>query len=158
MSTNDEKALTYTTSPLEADLQVIGHPVANIWLMTDAPDMDVFVYLEDVDRRGKSTYLTEGKLRASHRAQNKPPFNNLGLPYYRHYESDLKTTQPGEPMELHIDLLPTAYLFQKGHRIRVTIAFADADNFDTPIRNPTPVVQLLRDPVHPSSIDIPVQP
>ena len=37
------------------------------------------------------------------------------------------------PIELVFDLLPTAYEFSRGQRIRITIAFADKGNFDTPV-------------------------
>ena len=49
----DAKALTYTTPPLETAVNITGHPVAHLWLRTDAPDLDVFVYLEEVDQQGK---------------------------------------------------------------------------------------------------------
>jgi hypothetical protein len=57
---------------------------------------------------------------------------------------------------LIFDLLPTSYLFQVGNRIRVTIAFADADNFDTPILDPAPEVRLLRDATHASLVELPI--
>jgi len=156
MRANDEKALTYTTSPLETDVEVTGHPVAHLWLTTDAPDLDVFVYLEEVDRSGKSTYITEGTLRASHRNLSKAPFNNLGLPYHSHYKSDLTPIPAGEPVELAFSLLPTSYQFHKESRIRITVVCADADNFDTPVINPVPKLQLLRSINHPSFIQFPV--
>ncbi|MBW2358416.1 MAG: CocE/NonD family hydrolase [Deltaproteobacteria bacterium] len=156
MRANDEKALTYTTSPLEADVEVTGHPVAYLWLTTDAPDLDVFVYLEEVDRDGKSTYITEGTLRASHRKLCQAPFNNLGLPYHSHYQSDLTPIPAGEPFELAFSLLPTSYRFHKESRIRITVVCADADNFDTPVIDPAPKLQLLRGMNHPSFIQLPV--
>jgi hypothetical protein len=156
MRSNDEKALTYTTPPLETDVNVIGHTVAHLWLATDAPDLDLFVYLEEVDSRGRSTYITEGNLRASHRTQGEAPFGNLGLPYHRHYESELAAIPSGEPVELVFDLLPTASRFRRGHRLRITVAFADADNFDTPFLNSPPEVRLLRDTDHASFVDLPI--
>jgi putative CocE/NonD family hydrolase len=156
MRDNDEKALTYTTLPLEADTQVTGHPVVHLWLATDAPDLDVFVYLEEVDGRGNSAYVTEGNLRASHRALRTAPYDNLGLPYHSHDESDLEPLHTGEPFELTFDLLATSYLFRAGRRIRVTIALADADNFDTPLLEPAPEVRLLRDAKHVSSVELPM--
>ena len=155
MSVNDGKALTYTTPPLDSDLSVIGHPVVNLWLATTAPDLDIFVYLEEVDAKGRSTYITEGNLRVSHRLMLEAPYNDLGLPYFRHYESDLQLIQSDEPLELNFDLLPVAWLFQSGRRIRVTVAFADIDNFDTPILDPVPEVHLLRDIDHPSYLKLP---
>jgi putative CocE/NonD family hydrolase len=156
MRANDEKALTYTTPPLEADVRVIGHPVAHLWLATGAPDLDVFVYLEEVNSRGRSTYITEGNLRASHRRQSEAPFDNLSLPYHRHYESELAAIPSGEPVDLVFDLLPTSYLFRRGNRIRITVAFADADNFETPLLKPPPEVRLLRDAGHASFVDLPL--
>jgi putative CocE/NonD family hydrolase len=156
MRRNDEKALTYTTLPLETDAEVTGHPVVRLWLVTGAPDLDVFVYLEEVDGKGNSTYITEGNLRASHRALNAAPYDNLGLPHHRHYESDLEPIPAEEPFELIFDLLPTSYLFQVGNRIRVTIAFADADNFDTPVLDPPPTLKLLRNARFPAYIELPV--
>jgi hypothetical protein len=156
MRANDEKALTYTTPPLESDVKIIGHPVVHLWLSTDAPDLDVFAYLEEVDGNGDSKYITEGKLRASHRALGQAPYENHGLPYHNHFQSDLKSIPAGEPVELVFDLLPTAYRFAKGKCIRITIAFADADNFETPIISPAPELHLLRDKDHPSFIQLPV--
>jgi putative CocE/NonD family hydrolase len=89
MRSNDEKALTFTTSPLEAGLEITGHPVVHLWLTSDAPDLEVFVYLEEVDRKGSSTYVTEGNLRASHRKLSQAPFDNLGLPYHSYYQRDM---------------------------------------------------------------------
>jgi hypothetical protein len=57
---------------------------------------------------------------------------------------------------LTFDLLATSYLLRAGNRIRVTIAFADADNFDTPILDPAPEVRLLRDASHVSFIELPM--
>jgi putative CocE/NonD family hydrolase len=156
MRSNDKKALTYTTSPLETNVEVTGHPVVHLWLTTAASDLDVFVYLEEVDRRGKSIYITEGNLRASHRKLSEAPFNNLGLPFHSHYKNDFMPIPVGEPFELVFSLLPTSYKFHKGSSVRITVAFADADNFETPIINPAPELRLSRDISHPSFIQIPV--
>jgi putative CocE/NonD family hydrolase len=156
MRSNDRKALTYTTSSLETEGEVTGHPVVHLWLTTDAPDLDVFVYLEEVDRGGKSSYITEGTLRASHRKLGRAPFNNLGLPFHSHYKSDLMPIPAEEPIELVFSLLPTSYRFPKGSRIRITVAFADADNFETPVLNPAPKIKLLRDMNHLSFVQLPI--
>jgi hypothetical protein len=156
MLSNDQKALTYTTTSLEKDMEVTGHPVVHLWLMADIPDLDVFVYLEEVDHDGRSTYITEGTLRSSHRKLSKPPYNNLGLPYHSHYQSSLEPIPSGEPVELVFNLLSTSYRFHKGSRMRITVAFADADNFETPVIDPAPKVQLLRNKNHPSFVQLPV--
>ncbi|MBN1104227.1 MAG: CocE/NonD family hydrolase [Deltaproteobacteria bacterium] len=156
MRFNDEKALTYTTPPLETDVEVTGHLVAHVWLTTEAPDLDLFVYLEEVNQKGSSAYVTEGELRISHRTLSRAPFDNLGLPFHSHYQRDLAPIQAGNPVEVSLGLLPTSFLFRKGNRIRVSVAFADADNFDTPVIHPAPRVRLLRDRTHPSLVLLPV--
>jgi hypothetical protein len=40
----------------------------------------VFVYLEEVNEKGESRYVSEGMLRASNRATADPGYNLLGLP------------------------------------------------------------------------------
>jgi putative CocE/NonD family hydrolase len=156
LRTHDAKALTYTTQALETSVEVTGHPVVHLWLSTGAPDLDAFVYLEEIDSSGHSTYITEGDLRVSHRKLVQAPFNNLGLPYQSHNQSDLVTVPGGEPFELVFSLLPTSYQFHPGSRMRITVAFTDAGNFDTPILDPAPTVQLLRDVSHPSSVELPI--
>ena len=156
MRANDAKALTFTTPALSQAVQVTGHPVLHVWLSTGAPDLDLFAYLEEVDQLGNSTYITEGCLRASNRALTQPPYAYLGLPFRTFYESDHHEIPSREPIELVLDLLPTAYQFMPGKQIRVAIAFADAGNFTTPVLDPAPVVHLLQDTAHQSYIELPI--
>jgi predicted acyl esterase len=137
-------------------MDIVGHPIAHVWLSTDAPDLDLVMYLEDVNGIGNSTYISQGSLRASHRALAEPPFDNFSLPWHTDFESDLQPIPAGEPIELVFDLLPTAYHFPSGHSLRISIAFADADSFDTPILDPAPSVVLMRDASHPSFVEMPV--
>jgi len=156
MRANDAKSLTYTTPVLNAPLDIVGHPVAHVWLSADVPDLDLVLYLEEVDANGNSTYVSQGNLRASHRTLGLVPFDSLDLPWHNHFESEVQPIPSGEPIELVFDLLPTAYRFQTGHRLRITVAFADADSFHTPQLDPAPLVSLLRDAAHPSFIEMPV--
>jgi putative CocE/NonD family hydrolase len=156
MQAHDAQSLTYTTAPMSADMQMIGPPMAHLWLTTAAPDLDVFVYLEVVDAGGRATYLTEGNLRATHRRLGQPPFDNFGLPYQTHYQSDVEAIPAGEPFDMVFSLLPTAYQFHAGDRMRITISFADDGNFDTPVLDPAPKVTVSRDVEHPSNVVLPM--
>ncbi|MBN1202467.1 MAG: CocE/NonD family hydrolase [Anaerolineae bacterium] len=158
MVTNDQKGLTYTTPPLDVDTEITGHPVAHLWISADAEDADVYVYLEEVEADGTSTYITEGVLRASHRATSEPPFAYMGLPYHRSFEEDIAPLTPGEPVELLIDLLPTSNIFDAGHRIRITITGADADNYATLGLDPPPTISLYLGGEKSSSVTLPVIP
>ncbi len=157
MMFNDEKGLTYTTPPLPAEVEVTGHPVVHLWVTSSARDGDFFVYLEDIREGSYANYVTEGNLRASHRAMSPAPYENLGLPYHRSYAEDIADL-PDEPVELVFDLIPTSYVFDAGHRIRVTITGADKDTALTPQLDPPPTIQLYREADHASYIVLPIIP
>jgi putative CocE/NonD family hydrolase len=158
MTPNDEKALTYTTSPLSEDVEVTGHPMVHLWVSATATDADFMVYLEEVGSDGRSTYITEGVQRASSRATADAPWNMSGLPYHRGLATDAEPLVPGEVVELVFDLLPTSNIFDTGHRIRITITGADADTYLTTTLNPPPTVSVYRSAEHTSYIVLPIIP
>ncbi len=158
MAANDAKALTYTTAPLKAAVTMTGHPIVHLWLTSSAADGDFFAYLEEVDKTGYSHYLSEGKLRASHRKLSAAPFNFMNLPYHRSYEEDFEPLPPGQPVELVFDLLPTSNVFDAGHRIRLTIACADQTSFETPEISPPPRISVYRNRLFSSFLELPVVP
>jgi predicted acyl esterase len=84
------------------------------------------------------------------------PWNNLGLPFHRCYEEDVAPL-PDQPAELVIDLMATAIIIDKGHRIRLTVTGADADNhalYPDPVAG-APTVSILRNSVHASHVELP---
>ncbi len=136
-SITDQKSLTYTSSPLDEDIRAIGHPVVTLWVTSSTRDGDFIVLLEEIDENGTSQYVTEGTLRASYRREGEAPWDNLGLPFHRGFAEDVSPLPSGEPDRLRFDLLPIANLFNAGHRIRVTVMGADADNVELPLAAPT---------------------
>ena len=157
-TSEDEKALTYTSDPLPEDLVVVGYPVVRLWITSTRRDGDFFVWLEEVDREGRSHYITEGGLRASHRALSEAPWDNFGLPFHRSFQEDMAEL-PDDPVELVVDLMGTANVFDAGHRIRVTVAGASATDFELypdPGAGSAPTISVYRGEKFPSSIDIPV--
>jgi putative CocE/NonD family hydrolase len=156
MTENDKKGLTYTTDVLAEDVEITGSPVVHLWVSSTASDGDFFAYLEEVDAEGASYYVSEGAIRASHRAIHEPYYDNLGLPYHRSHEEDVRELVPGEPAELAFDLQPTSNIFNAGNRIRITVTCADKDNALTPDLSPAPTVSVYRDEGHPSYAELPV--
>jgi len=155
---SDAKGLTYTTAPLDADLEVTGHPVLHLWVSSTARDGDFFVFLEEVDPDGYSRYVSKGTLRASHRAVHPPPYDNLGLPWHRSLSQDATGLVPGEPTELTIPLQPTSNVFNVGQRIRVTITCAEREVV-TPLDLPDgTTVTVYRNASHASHVTLPVIP
>jgi putative CocE/NonD family hydrolase len=129
----DASGLAYTSAPLEQDAEITGHPVAHLWISANAPDVNVLVYLEDVDAEGKSRFVTDGVVRASHRhREERAPWRNMGIPYLSSRSADLQQLVLGEMVELVFDLNPTSYLFRQGSRIRVTITGGEKNTYQQP--------------------------
>jgi putative CocE/NonD family hydrolase len=156
MAENDRKGLTYTTAPLAEDLIVTGHPVVHLWVSSTAEDGDFFVYLEEVDGQGVSRYVTEGAIKASHRALSEPYYDNLGLPFHRSQAEDAQPLKPGRPVELVFDLQPTSNIFDAGNRVRMTVVGADADNSTPSSEDPPPTISVYRNRKMASYVNLPV--
>ncbi|ATQ41334.1 CocE/NonD family hydrolase [Caulobacter mirabilis] len=129
LAANDRKGVVFTTAPLEIPLEVIGHPTLRIAVSAQArDDAEIVALLEDVAPDGRVRYVSEGALRASHRAPAVAPYNALGLPFHDHRRTALQPLRSGEAVTLSLDLQPIAYRFAKGHRVRLALQTADADN------------------------------
>jgi len=120
----DEALLTFTSEALPADLHVAGFPVVSLRLATSGSDGAIYAYLEDVAPDGQVTYVTEGCLRFVHRATTGPAeLTRLGVP--RSFTSaDRQAVEPGQDLDLAVELLPIAALF------RVSLGGHDATCFD----------------------------
>lgn len=154
----DSKLLVYTSSPLERDMEVTGHPLVTIHAASSATDGTFIAYLEDVNEDGRSNYVTEGIIRAIHRKLSKEkPLYISPVPYRTFMRKDAMPLVPGESAEITYDMLPTSYLFRKGHRVRIAIAGADASHF-VPLSPEPPEIRVYRDRLRPSRIDLPVMP
>jgi putative CocE/NonD family hydrolase len=172
----DEKTLVYQTEPLAAGLEVTGHPIAHLWIGANQDDADVFVYLSDVDPEGRVHYVTEGQLRSSFHGDADPGLQTGGklevrpdLPWhgYRAVDEDPAPLAGGRVVKLTLDLMPTAWYFRPGHRIRVSIAGADLGNFELnpalctgedPSTCEETLLDFHREPDMASRIDLPLIP
>jgi putative CocE/NonD family hydrolase len=111
----DERLLTYTTGPLATDMEITGYPVVDLFITSTHTDGAFFVYVEDVDERGKVTYLTEGEFRALHRklSSDPPPYKML-VPYHSFKKKDAMPLVPGQIAELKFGLQPISMLIRNG--------------------------------------------
>ena len=151
----DKKNLTYTTPPLQQDLEVTGHPIVHLFVSSTATDGAFFIYLEDIDENGVVSYISEGELKASLRKLEPRPWKP-DLPWHRSNAEDATPLTPGQVEEIVIDLEPTSNVFLKGHSLRVSIAGWDANNFGAPQFDPPPTLRMYRDSVRASYIELPV--
>jgi putative CocE/NonD family hydrolase len=102
----EERALTYTSAPLESDLTLVGSAAVRLFLRSTAEDAHVMVKLADVFPDGRSRLVTFGRLRAAHSGGHERA----------------EALVPGETAELAISFWPTANTFRAGHRVRLAVA------------------------------------
>lgn len=102
-----DDVLVFTSATLEANVEVIGPVSLKLYAATDARDTDFTAVLIDVLPDGKAMNVTEGIVRARFRKSI--------------WESP-ELLQPNETYEYTLELLPTARVFQKGHRIRLHLS------------------------------------
>lgn len=153
----DKKLLTYTSEPLESDMEITGHPIVSLFITSTHTDGAFFVYLEDVDENGKVTYLTEGELRALHgRVSKEQSPVKLPVPYHSFLKKDAMPLVPGQIAELKFGLQPISVLVKKGHRLRVAIAGHDKDTFIRIPAEGAPTIAVQRNPPGLSMIELPV--
>ena len=141
--------LTYSTQPLEQDVDVVGPLRMVLYASSSAVDTDFAARLSDVFPDGRAVQLQNGVLRARHR--------NL--------DRGAELLVPGEIYQLEIDMWVTANRFKAGHRIRLDISSSDFPRFDRNANlggapgDPVPATQTIyRDASHPSHLVLPICP
>ena len=151
------KGPSFTSAPLAADAAMTGYPIANITTALDRPDANLFAYLEDIDPTGKAYMVSFGRLAAAHRKLSRAPYDRLDLPYHSGLKADALPMVPGKPAALAFSMVPRAYTFAAGHRVRVTLTGADPRqrNLAQIRQDPPPVFTILTGGSGGSRIDIP---
>lgn len=155
----DKKLLTYTSAPIERDLEITGTPVITLNVASTHEDGALHVYLEDVSPDGRVQYLTEGVMRLSRRKErdrSEAPYVTQG-PYHAHLRADAEPMIPGETAEVSFALYAISAVVKKGHSIRVAIAGADSAVFERVPAEGDPVITVEHGALSPSFIDLPQQ-
>lgn len=101
--------LSFTTRPLDADLDVIGPVTVELWVSSTARDTDFMVKLCEVLPDGRTYNVADGVLRAS----------------YREGDRERVLLEPGQPVCLRIDCYATAKRFARGNAIRLLVTSSD---------------------------------
>ena len=103
---DDALGPTFTSDPLDADLDVVG--VASVVLRWESPVpvATAVVRLQDVAPDGTPFQVSAGILNLTHRGSHKTP----------------EALEPGVVTEVRIALRATAHRFHAGHRIRLSVA------------------------------------
>ena len=127
------RTLTFGTAPLEEEVEIVGPIVLELYAESTAVDTDFFVRLTDqhpqdpADRQKGlqplSVNVAKGWLRASHREKDEARSTDL-RPFYTH--TNPQEIEPDRIYKYEIEVLPCAYRFKAGHRIRLDIVNGDS--------------------------------
>jgi len=148
--------MNFNSAPLDQALQIAGHPRVSLTLQSSSPDGALIVYLEDVAPDGTVRYVTEGSLRLGSRATDSTPEHRDFSPVRLHLRSSYQPMPEDSAIALELGLLPVAYRFAQGHRIRLSIAGADVDNF-RPVAKEAPEYRIYWGPANSSSLSLPLE-
>jgi predicted acyl esterase len=162
------RVLTFATPVLEREVEIAGPIELVLHVASSRTDTDFFVKLseqfaqdEDERRRDiqpRSRIVTKGWLRASMRAIDK----KLSRPHAPHYAFTKKEPiVPGRVYSFTIAVMPTAYRFKAGSRIRLELANGDSSVTEGVFAHPYTPEKVGRDTIHhsaryPSQLLLPV--
>jgi len=182
--------VTFLTSPFESDTEITGPLATKLWISSETQDADFFLVvrvfapdLAEVTFPGNidpHTPVAQGWLRASHRRLDP----DLTLPYRPyHVHNGRQMLEPGEVVELDVEIWPTCVVVPAGYRLGLSIRGTDYEypgepvylsnvkrpltgcgpyRHDDPRDRPADAfggrVTLHMDPAHPAHLLIPIVP
>jgi predicted acyl esterase len=114
--------ITFTTPPLETPIEVTGNITARLLITSNRRDTDFAVKLCDVYPDGRSMNIADGLARARCR----DGFDRLAL------------LEPDTPTLIEVDLWSTSIVFNRGHRIRVSVTSSNYPRFDVNVNTGWP--------------------
>ena len=108
----DAYSLNWTSAPLTEPLEILGYPEAVLQVAVTTDVAFLVVRLTDIAPDGQAALVTKGILNLTHRASHEQP----------------TALEPGQTYDVRFLLDATSWLFEPGHRIRVSINGADYPN------------------------------
>ncbi|MFT5365913.1 MAG: putative acyl esterase [Candidatus Latescibacterota bacterium] len=125
-----KETISFASAPLASPTEIVGSPVAKLFVMPNRPQIQVIVDLYDASPNGKRTLITRGQF-------------------------GTRTAQPGQHLTINIEMRTIGYLVATDHHLLL-----DISNYDTtyafPYFEPS-VTRLYHDNQFASAIEIPIK-
>jgi hypothetical protein len=102
-------SLVYDWPPVESELEIMGHPRIELAIASTTPVAFVSAKLCDVFPDGTSALVSRTILNLTHRTSHERP----------------EPLEPGTIVQIAVELDATAWIFERGHRIRLDLAGSD---------------------------------
>lgn len=123
MNAVEPSSLTYTTTPLNTAVNVVGPASLDVFAASSAPETDLVAVLADVAPDGSAHPVASGTLRTDYPAVDRarsltdPRTGDIVQP--RTIFSAKTPALPGTRREYHVELLPIGNHVAAGHRLRL---------------------------------------
>jgi uncharacterized protein len=122
----------FLTAPFAKAIEITGPVATKLFMSSSTTDADVFLVLRVFDPAGKEitfhgsndprTPVGMGWLRASHRKLDHAR-STAYRPFHTH--DDVQPLNPGEPVELNIEIWPTSIVIPAGYRLGLAVRGRD---------------------------------
>ena len=116
------QGLTFRTPALEKPLSLAGPLALHLVAASTRDRHRLAREARDVAPDGTESIITDGALRASHRALDRKR-STRGRPYHTH--TDPQPIEPGRFYEYDVEIWPTAYELAPGHRLQLRLTSTD---------------------------------
>ena len=113
---DDARSLVHEWGPLDAELEILGYPTLSVTVASSVPVAYLSAKLCDVFPDGTSALVTRGVLNLAQRRSSTEP----------------EPLEPGRATPARVELDATSWVFEAGHRIRLSVAGADWPNIWPP--------------------------
>jgi putative CocE/NonD family hydrolase len=120
-----DDVLVFSSEVLDEPYEITGRVVARLFVSSDCVDTDFTVKLTDVYPDGRSMLITDGILRMRNRNGSD------------HWEF----MNPGEIYDVKVEVGSTSYIWNTGHKIRVSVS---SSNFPRFLNNPNTVDGIMQ--------------
>ncbi len=131
LTLNNESILQFTSEPIEDSLTIMGYPKATIYAASNPngtssglTDTDFFVRILDVYPDGKELFVVEGAVNTRARDYVRSLVDGQ-----ENINAAFTNINIGEVYEYHFELLPIAYTWGAGHRMKVLISSSNYNRY-----------------------------
>ena len=119
-------ALSYVTSPLASDTAVLGAGELQVWVRSQARNVDLQATISEVRPDDKETFVQGGWLRTDARKMDRK-LTSLTEPVPSLRKADVKTLPKGRFVKVRIPLYYEGHMYREGSRIRITLSAPGGD-------------------------------
>jgi predicted acyl esterase len=152
-------ALSYVSSQLGTDTTVLGAGEVQVWVRSEASNVDLQATISEVRPDGKETFVQGGWLRTSARKMDRKK-SALTEPVPNLRKRAAQTLPKGQWVKVRIPLYYEGHVYRRSSRIRVTVSAPGGDQpiwgFAEASPDSTPWVAIAHSSKHPSRLVLPV--